>query len=239
MAKPKKTKTPISERRGLQGSMQMPDALCAMLVRADVEQTAGALARDLKTKKWRKSVPRAELPACDLSTPRLYPFQYRGHTWTTVVHRFAFYDDVAKRLSAALRTRALWACYEDTSYCFDYALYDSGGLVEVFHWGNRDEFSSLTPTEFAQVEERGVFSCAPHGYFAASKVRKLATADFEGLTKKVRKQFGEHLDHLFDEFLRSQDTFLAFNIMDEAGREYFPLAEASDADIVRIDVVER
>jgi hypothetical protein len=219
--------------------MHMPDALCAMLVRADVEQTAGALARDLKTKKWQKSVPRADLPECDLRTPRLYPFQYRGHAWTTVVHRFAFYDDVAKRLSATLRTRALCAGYEDTSYCFDYALYDSGKLVEAFHWGDSQEFSLLTPAEFTQVEERGVFSCAPHGYYAVSKVRKLPVADFEALSKKVRKQFGEHLDHLFDEFLRSQDAFLAFNIMDEPGREYFALAEASDDEVVRIDVVQK
>jgi hypothetical protein len=239
MPKLKKTKTPMVERRGLQGSMHMPEALCAMLVRADVEQTAGALARDLKTKKWQKSVPRAELPDCELSTPRFYPFQYHGHVWTTVVHRFAFYDDVARRISAALRTRALCAGYEDTSYCFDYALYDSARLVEVFHWGTPGEFSSLTPAEFAQVEERGAFSCAPHGYFAASKVRKLDGADFRDLSNKVRKQFGDHLDHLFDDFLRSQDAFLAFNIMDEPGKEYFPLAEASDDDLVRIDVVEK
>jgi hypothetical protein len=41
-----------------------------------------------------------------------------------------------------------------------------------------------------------------------------------------------------DDFLKSQDAFLAFNIMDEPDREYFPLAEAADEDIVRMDVVE-
>jgi len=238
MPKPKKTKTPIAERRGLEGSMFMPDALCAMLVRADVEQTSGALAQELKKKKRQKNVPRAELSNYDFSLSRLFPFQYRGHSWTTVVHRFVFFDNIAKRLSAKLRTRALIAGYEDTSFCFDYALYDSGRLIEVFHWGDQQEFSSLTPAEFAQVEERGVNSCSPHGFFAASKVRKLDETDFQALSKKVRKQFGEHLDHLFDDFLRSQDAFLAFNILDEPEREYFPLVEARDDEIARIDMVE-
>jgi len=43
---------------------------------------------------------------------------------------------------------------------------------------------------------------------------------------------------LIDDFLKSQNAFLAFNVADEPGREYFPLAEATDADMVRIDVVE-
>jgi hypothetical protein len=210
-----------------------------MLIRADVEQTAGALTRELKIKKWQKNVPRGKMTDCDLRTCRLYPFQYSNHAWTTVIHRFAFYDDVAKRLSAALRTRALCVGYEDTFYSFDYALYDSGRLVEVFHCADPAEFSALTPAEFAQVEDRGVFSCTPRGYFATSKARKLSVADFEALCKKARKQFGEHIDPLFDDFLRSQDAFLAFNIMDDPGKEYFALAEASDDEIVRIDVVER
>src|SRR5882672_10734814 len=235
---PKKIKTPIAERRGLRGSMQLPDALCAMLVRADVEQTAGALARDLKTKKWQKNVPRSELPDCDLYTARLYPFEYHGHGWTTVVHRCAFDDLVAKRLSSVLKTRAVVVSYEDTSGAYDYIAFDSGKLAEAFHLTDWNEFHTLTPVEIAQVEERGVFGFAAQPYFCVSKVRKLDVADFKALSKKVRKQFAEHLDRLFDEFLRSQDAFLGFNIMDEPGREYFPLAEATDDEIVRIDVIE-
>jgi hypothetical protein len=236
-SKPKRTNTPIAKRRGLQGSMQMPDALAAMLVRADVEQTAGALAKHLKTKKWQKSVPRAKLPECDLFKPRFYPFLYRGHDWTTVVHRFAFFDDVAKQLSAVLRTRAIWASYEDTSFCFDYALYDSGKLIEVFHLSDPKEFSSLTKTEFAAVEKGGICAFAPHCFFADSKIRKLDTADFKAPSKNVQTLFGQRLDNLFDEFLRNRDAFLGFNIMDIPGREYFPLAEASDDEVVRIDVI--
>jgi|ERR1043166_2002917 hypothetical protein len=237
MPKPKKAKTPIAARRGLQGSMRLPDALCAMLVRADVEQTAGALARELKTKNWKKNVPRQELPDCDLYTPRFYPFQYGGQEWTTVVHRCAFDDLVAKRISSALKTPTLWVSHEDTSGAYDYIAFDSGKLAEAFHLTDWQEFHTLTPAETAQVEERGVFGFAPHPYFCVSKVRKLDVADFKALSKKVRQQFSEHLDRLFDEFLKSQDAFLGFNIMDQPGREYFPLAEASDDEIVRIDVV--
>jgi hypothetical protein len=219
--------------------MQLPDALCAMLVRADVEQTAGALARDLKTKKWQKNVPRDELPDCDLYTPRFYPFQYRGQEWTTVVHRCAFDDLVAKRLSSALKTRAVWVSHEDTSGAYDYIAFDSGKLAEAFHLTDWQEFHTLTPAETTAVEERGVFGFAPQPYFCVSKVRKLDVADFKALSKKVRKQFGEHLDRLFDEFLKSQDAFLGFNIMDQPGREYFPLAEASDDEIARIDIVQK
>jgi hypothetical protein len=239
MPKAKKIKTPIAERRGLQGSMQLPDALCAMLVRADVEQTVGALARDLETKRWQKKVPRSELPDCDLCTPRFYPFQYRGHEWTTVVHRCAFDDLVAKRLSSVLRTRATFVSYEDRSGAYDYIAFDSGKLAEAFHLTDWQEFHTLTPAETAQVEERGVFGFAAQPYFCVSKDRKLDLADFKALTKKTRKQFGEHLDRFFDEFLRSQDAFLGFNIMDEPGREYFPLAEASDDEIARIDVIQK
>jgi hypothetical protein len=239
MTKPKKIKTPIAERRGLQGSMQLPDALCAMLVRADVDQTAGALARDLKTKKWQSNVPRSELPDCDLYTPRFYPFQYRGHAWTTVVHRCAFDDLVARRLSSVLKTRAAFVSYEDTSGAYDYIAFDSGKLAEAFHLTDWQEFHTLTPAETAQVEERGVFGFAAQPYFCVSKARKLDLADFKTLSNKTRKQFGEHRDRFFDEFLRSQDAFLGFNIMDEPGREYFPLAEASDKEIARIDVIEK
>ncbi len=239
MPKLRKVKTPIAGRRGLHGSMHLPDALCAMLVRADVEQTAGALARDLKTRKWQKNVPRGELPDCDAYTPRFYPFQYRGQDWTTVVHRCAFDDLVAKRLSSALRTGAICVGYEDTSNAYDYVAFDSGKLAEAFHLTDCQEFHTLTAAETAAVEERGVFGFAPQPYFCVSKVRRLDIADFKALSKKVRKQFSEHLDYLFDEFLKSQDAFLGFNIMDLPGKEYFPLAEATDDEIARIDVVEK
>jgi hypothetical protein len=239
MPQPKKSKSPIAERRGLQGSMHLPDSLCAMLVRADVEPTARALARELKTKKWRKNVPRNELPDCDLYAPRFYPFQYRGHSWTTVVHRCAFDDLVSRKLSSVLKTRTVWVDHEDTSGSYDYIAFDRGRLTEAFHLADWREFHVLTPAEMVAVEERGVFNFAAQPFYCVSRIRKLNVADFKALCKKVRKPFGEHLDRLFDEFLRSQDAFLGFNIFDVPGKEYFPLAEASDNEISRIDVIEK
>jgi hypothetical protein len=176
------------------------------------------------------------LPKCDHYSPRFYPFQYRRHDWTTVVHRCAFDDLVAKRLATALKTRTISVCYEDTSGAYDYIAFDAGKLAEAFHLTDWREFHTLTPAEICAVEERGVFGFAPQSYFCVSKVRKLDIANFKALTKSGRK-FGEHLDRLFDEFLRSQDAFLGFNIMDQPGREYFPLLEAGDDEIARIDVV--
>jgi len=100
-------------------------------------------------------------------------------------------------------------------------------------------FHTLTPAEFAQVEERGAFAYSPHNYYCASKIRTLDYSDFEVLSTKKGKKYSEHLDHLFDGFLRSQDAFVAFNLWEDVGREYFPLFDVPDADIVRIDVVEK
>lgn len=219
--------------------MILPDSLCATLVRAGVEETANALARELKTKRWQKSVPRAELPPCDLYTPRFYPFQYRGHAWTTIVHRFGFDDLAAKRISAALGTSVIWLCHEDTSGCWAYILFTAGKLGEAFGVSNAQTFRTPTPEEFAKLEEFGVFAYSPQPYYCASKVRSLVTSDYEALATKKGKKFGEHLDHLFDTFLKSQDAFLAFNLWDDVGREYFPLFDVGDTDIVRIDVVEK
>jgi hypothetical protein len=235
----KKAKTPITDRRGLHSSMILPDALCATLVRAGVEETAGALARELKTKQWQKSVPRPKLPPCDLYEPRFYPFQYRGHAWTTIVHRFGFDDLAAKRISVALGTSVIWLCHEDTSSSWAYILFTAGKLREAFGVSDAQEFYTPTPAEFAQLEERGVFAYSPHPYYCISKVRTLDAVDFEALIKSKGKKFGAHLDHLFDGFLRSQDAFLAFNLWEDVGREYFPLFDVADPDIVRIDVVEK
>ena len=219
--------------------MILPDALCATLVRAGVEEAAAALAHELKTKRWQKSVPRAELPASDLYEPRFYPFQYRGHAWTTIVHRFGFDDLAAKRMSVALDTSVIWLCHEDTSSSWAYILFTSGKLAEAFGVSDAQTFRTPTSAEFVQLEERGAFAYSPHPYYCASKVRSLDTSDYEALASKKGKKFGEHLDRLFDEFLKSQDAFVGFNIMDQPGRDYFPLAEASDDEVARIDVIEK
>jgi hypothetical protein len=46
------------------------------------------------------------------------------------------------------------------------------------------------------------------------------------------------VNRLVDSFLKSQDVFVSFNLMDEQGREYHPLAEAANEEIVRVDMVE-
>ena len=241
MAKPATRKVPIADRRGIQHFMAVGDATCGMLVRAGVEATAGALAADLGSDDWRKEVPRAELPECAPGALRFFPFQYRGHDWTSVVHRYAFQDDLAQRLSAALATRALWVGYEDVSGSIDYALYDSGAAKEVFHLGDPRSFRELSSAEMRSLERAGGV-CRwvqkdPQGAYARSDVRRLDAADIRKLGAERGKQYVGHLDRLFDDFLRSQDAFLAFNALGEVGREFYPLDEAEDGEILRIDVV--
>lgn len=57
----------------------------------------------------------------------------------------------------------------------------------------------------------------PFGYYAASKVRDLDIPAYEALFKKRGEKFNEHVEHLVDGFLRSQDAFFSFNLMGEPG----------------------
>ena len=72
--------------------------------------------------------------------------------------------------------------------------------------------------------------------FCYSRARELDAEKFQALSSKRRGKFDEHLDSLFDEFLKSQDAYIAFNFMDDPGREYFPIAEAEDDEIARIEL---
>jgi hypothetical protein len=242
MPKANKTpKVPMAQRRGLQDPFHHDLSFFILLVRADIDRVTDVFAREMKAKRVKKGVARNKLPDCDVFGRTFFPFQYRGHSWTTVIHqldeKFRYSPALARRLSEELRTKAIFAGDHDTAGTIDYILYDSGKLAEVFHWHDLEKFHVLTPAEFKQVESSG-FSQCPHGYYGASKVRELAVADFNALFSKRGEKFNAHVEHLIDEFLRSQDAFLSINWRDEPGTEYFPLAEATDAHIVRIDIVE-
>jgi hypothetical protein len=240
MSKTKKTpKIPLAERRGLQGPFQVDLSFFALLVQAGIDKVAGCFAREMKARRHKEDVGRADLPDCDVFGNVYFPFQLRGHSWTTVIHRIddklMFSPQLAKRLSAQLKTKAIFAGDHDTGGTTDYIMYDGGKLAEVFHWHDMDPFHTLTPAEIAKVE-REPFGGVPFGYYGASRARKLPLADFKALEQGV--DFYPCVERLFDGFLKSQDAFLAFNLMDEPGTEYFPIAEATDEDIVRIDVIE-
>jgi hypothetical protein len=237
---PKTPKLPIAERRGLQGPFQVDLSFYALLVRADIGKAADVFAREMKAKRHRKGLVRADLPESDPDGNLYFPFQLRGHPWMTVVHRmddkFRFSPLLAKRLSEKLKTRAIFAGDHDTGGTTDYVMYDSGKLAEAFHWHDWEELHLLTAAEFGRVEKEGFLKYNPSGYYAASKARKLPVNEYKALRQGV--EFYEHVERLIDSFLKSQDAFLAFNLMDEQGREYHPLAEAADEDIVRVDVVK-
>jgi hypothetical protein len=240
MAKTKKTpKAPLAERRGLQGPFQVDLSFFALLVKADIGKAADCFAREMAARRHLKNVTRTDLPECDVFGDVYIPYQFRGHSWTTVVHqidrKFKFSPLLARQLSLKLKTRAIFAGDHDTGGTTDWIMYDSGKLAEVFHWHQWSAFHTLSPAEVAKIEKKG-FNDVPCGYYAMSKMRKLPAMDYKALKQGV--DFYPHVEGLFDEFLKSQDAFLAFNVMDEPGREYFPLAEATDEDIVGIDVVE-
>ena len=156
------------------------------------------------------------------------------------MHRYEFQDDLAKRLSAALNTSAIWIGYEDVSGSWDYTLFESGGLREVFHVHDPAHFQALDASEMRRLDERGLVKCSPpirHGYFAGAEGR-LARAEFEKLSGLKGRRYGEHLDGLFDSFLRRHDAYAGFNTLGEVGTEFYPLDEAADEEIERIDLVE-
>ena len=241
MPRLKKPTTPLAERRGLQDPFHHDLSLFVLLIQADIERVTDLFAREMKAKRVKKGVARADLPDCDVFGTTFFPFQYREHKWTTIVHRldekFRFSPALARRLSEKLRTRAIFAGDHDTAGTIDYIMYDSGNLAEVFHWHALVKFHTLTPAEYKQVESAG-FAKVPCGYYGASKVRELAVPDFAALFTKRGERFNQHVEHLIDEFLRTQDAFLALNWRDVPDTEYFPLAEATDEDVRRIDIVE-
>ena len=235
----KKREIRLAERRGLQGPFQSDLSIFALLVQADIDKVAVCFAREMKARRHKKDVARGDLPDCDVFGNIYFPFQLCGHSWTTVIHRIddklLFSPQLAKRLSAQLKTKAIFAGDHDTGGTTDYIMYDGGKLAEVFHWHDLAPFHVLTPAEIAKVEKQPL-GAIPFGYYGASRARKLPLADFKALKRGV--DFYPCVERLFDGFLKSQDAFLAFNLMDDPGTEYFPIAEACDEDIVRIDVIE-
>jgi hypothetical protein len=243
MTRAKKTTrvVPLAERRGLQGPFEHDLSFYVLLVQADIDQVTDLFAEEMKAKRIEKAIPPADLPDCDVFGNVYFPFQYRGHAWTTVVHRLdsggLYRPQLARRLSEKLKTRAIFAGSHDTAGTIDYVLYDAGKLAEVFHWGDLVKFRMLTSEEFERAEQEG-FLGRPYGYYAASKARTLPVAEYEALFTKKGEKFNEHVEHLIDGFLRSQNAFLALNWMGEPDMEYYPLAEARNEDIMQIDVVE-
>jgi len=232
---------PLAERRGLHGPFSHDLSIFALLVRAEIERVTDLFAKEMNAKRVKKGVERSDLSDCDVFGSTFFPFQLRGHAWTTVIHRLddecRYSPALARRISAELHTRSIFCGDHDTAGTIDYILYDSGNLAEVFHWHDLVKFHSLTPAEFAQVEREG-FSRAAGAYYAASNVRKLEVTEYEALYKKRGEKFNEHVEHLIDGFLRSQDAFLSINVTDEPDTEYFPLYEAREGDLARIDIVE-
>jgi hypothetical protein len=234
-------KAPLTQRRGLQDPFHHDLSLFVLLVQAEIDKVTDPFAREIKAKRVTKGVARSTLPDCDVFGTRFFPFQYRGHSWTTVIHtiddEFKYSPELARKLSAKLGTKAIFAGHQDTAGTSDYIMYDLGKLAEVFHWHGLEEFHTLSPAEFARVESDG-FLEVPRGYYAGSEVRELNVTDFEALFSKRGEKFNQHIEHLIDDFLRSQDAFLSLNWRGEQGTDFFPLAEATDEEIVRIDVVE-
>jgi hypothetical protein len=236
----KAPRIPIAERRGLHGPFQVDLSFYALLVRADITTVADAFAREMKAKKHSKGLSRADLPDCDPDGNLYFPFQLRGHLWTTVVHRmddkFRFSPLLAKRLSEHLKSQTIFAGDHDTGGTTDWVMYERGKLAEVFHWHDWEELHLLTPAEVVRAEKESFLKYNPCAYYAFSNVRKLPVNEYKALRQGV--EFHERVNYLLDSFLKCQDAFLSFNLMDEPGREYHPLAEASDDDIARVDVVK-
>jgi hypothetical protein len=228
----------LAERRGFRGEIETDANLCALLVRADIEEAAGSFAQAIKAKQWKKGVPRGKMPRKWFDGRNYCLYQLRGHPWTTIQHEYdksAFTEQVAKDLSAALGSRVIFAGSQNTAGVVWCCLYDSGRLAEVFflHDEKSETFHTLTDAEFAHVEKNG-FSKVPYGYFCASRVREISEARCRGLCGcESGDESIVKLNRIIDDFFKSQDAYLAF-----PNSEYFTLARDADSDFVRLDLVE-
>jgi len=235
---PKPKRSGVAERRGFRGEIETDANLCALLLRADIDQAVGAFAQAMKAKQWKKGVQRARMPRNWFDGRNYLAFQLRGHRWTTILHEYTkntFTEQVAKDLSASLGSGAVFTGSQDTAGVVWYVLYDSGRLAEVFylHDERGETFHTLTDAEFSHVEKHGL-SKIPYGYFCASRVRKISET-------RCRKLCGcesgdesiVKLNRIIDDFLKSQDAYLSF-----PNSEYFTLARDADSDFVRLDLIE-
>lgn len=227
-------------RRGLLGPFDHDLSLWALLIHADIEPAAKAFAEDIGTQDWQQGVDYSELAADDPDAATFFPFQLSGLSWTTIVHRYheQFTQQAAKRLSAALNTKTIFFGHSDTAGVVGYFLYDAGKLAEVFSISHSTRWGKLTPAQFTAIEESGSAGRGAPGFFCESGVRELHLDDYQAVeladsTEAYRKAVAR----LLDSFLRSQDAFVAFNDLDEEGREYFPHYEISQDEVVRMDIV--
>ncbi len=236
----KSTKTQLATRRGLQDRFMHDSSYYGLLIHADIAEVTDLLAKELKAKRVTKGVPIKDLPGSWPDEMKFFPFQYRGHAWTTVIHtmdtKLTYSPALALRLSEKLKTRTIMAGSNDDFGAIDYIMFNSGKLAEVFHWHGSKELHTPTPDEVSAIE-RNALTILPHGFYAMSKARTVAPEYFQSLLTPGKK-FNDTLAPLIDDFFKSQDAFFALNWWGEPETETHPLAEATDEDLVRIDFIE-
>jgi hypothetical protein len=221
MAKAKKQS--LAEIRGIYDSRES-NSIAVVLVAASVDATSKALADELKSERRECDIYGKK---SKISGSAYFPFQLRGHIWTTIVSGYdpeVFDTSLAKRLSARLKTKAIGYVFEDTSCSTTCQLFDGGELVEVIHHDFESEAAKakmLTPAEFAQLAKKGFRD----GFYFFSKIRPLKAG---AITQ-------DSLDDAIADFFRGQDALLFFLTSEKGGA--FTLEAGSAADVLRADMV--
>jgi hypothetical protein len=116
------------------------------LARAPLDEATAAFVKTFKAKTWLKDVLGKEVPA---KFPAWLVYQFKAHPWT-VFDRFKLMGDStspqpddALKLSKALKGKTMLYCTSDTASHYEYALFDSGQLIQRYRTSEGDlEFES-------------------------------------------------------------------------------------------------
>lgn len=209
----------------------------AFLVAAPVASVAGALARLLDARVWQQDALGQKVKL----TNRCYAvWKLAGQPWSAVMKlqckEFTHWPRLsdAAAISRSLETRALFVANSDTAGVTQYALFDTGDLVELFDYGT-----------------------APDDATAKSVVQQFATcyqvdlSKFDGLKVKKNKVFASSVRSLdlakvkndldfINDYVKRQDAFVPF-FVDEWGqagqRVELTLEGFGPDDVERLDYV--
>lgn len=163
------------------------------LVRAGIEEAAGALVDVTGAHVWERAVQGREVGM----RPRAYfVYQMTDHDWSVIVPRNTLrwnQAEEAVELSRQLRTRVITYAGSDSAGCYGYDLYENGERVEHWYLGEEEEeFESLIRPEGYWDVADGIYEYLD-AFFREQKAYEPGWrfVDFLGARKSQQFETGE------------------------------------------------
>jgi hypothetical protein len=207
----------------------------AVLIAADVNEVAGAFAKSIGAKTWEKDVLGEKVK---LAKRSYAVFKLAGSPWSAIMklscanfRQWPAAPD-AQALSKSLKTRGLLVANSDTADVTQYALFDSGELVEVFDSGSTDEDENPKVVTRRFAKYYGLDMSGIPGGVSLGKYRVFASALRTVDLAKIKND----LDFVND-FVKKQGALVPLGVGDwgQPGE----MIELSLEGLVNADEVER